>query len=92
MQAQTAGLMQIMSEAFTGHRIVKAYNLENSSLADFATPRARRSANICASSAPTKFPGRSLIFWEPCGVALALLYLIYLTQARPSTSDFVQVI
>jgi ABC-type multidrug transport system fused ATPase/permease subunit len=29
MQTQSAELTQIMTESFTGHRIVKAYNLEN---------------------------------------------------------------
>ena len=29
MQTQLAELTQIMTETFTGHRIVKAYNLEN---------------------------------------------------------------
>ena len=29
MQSQSAELVQVMTEAFTGHRVVKAYNLEN---------------------------------------------------------------
>ena len=46
MQAQAAELTQIMTEAFTGHRIVKAYNLENIAAEKFRRPPANSSAII----------------------------------------------
>ena len=66
-EAQTliAELTQTMAEAFTGHRIVKAYNLEPIVPGSFKMPRAGSSANICASFAPAAFPARSLNFSVP---------------------------
>ena len=41
MQTQSAELTQIMTEAFTGHRIIKAYNLETIVAEQFREHRAQ---------------------------------------------------
>ncbi|MGA9450413.1 MAG: ABC transporter ATP-binding protein [Verrucomicrobiia bacterium] len=92
MQTQTAGLMQVMAEAFTGHRIVKAYNLENVVASEFRNTAHKAVSQYMRIIRANEISGPIIDFLGALGVALALLYLIYLTQARPSTSDFVQVI
>ena len=76
MQSQSADLMQVMTEAFTGHRVVKAYNLEIRRHRRVPRrPRANPSATTCASSAPTNSPRPIIDFLGSTGVALALLYM-----------------
>ena len=92
IQAQYAGLMQLMTEAFTGHRIVKAYNLETVVASEFRSTAHKAVSQYMRIIRANEISGPIIDFLGALGVALALLYLIYVTQARPSTSDFVQVI
>ena len=92
MQKQNAGLMQLMTEAFTGHRIVKAYNLEKVVASEFRNTAHKTISQHMRIIRANEISGPIIDFLGAVGVALALLYLIYFTQARPSTGDFVQVI
>jgi subfamily B ATP-binding cassette protein MsbA len=92
LQTQNAGLMQVMTEAFTGHRIVKAYNLEKVVTTEFRNTAHKAVSQYMRIIRANEISGPIIDFLGALGVALALLYLIYFTQARPSTSTFVQVI
>jgi subfamily B ATP-binding cassette protein MsbA len=92
MQKQNAGLMQLMTEAFTGHRIVKAYNLEKVVASEFRNTAHKTVSQYMRIIRANEISGPIIDFLGAFGVALALLYLIYFAQARPSTGDFVQVI
>jgi len=92
LQAQNAGLMQVMTEAFTGHRIVKAYNLENVAASEFRQTASKAVSQYMRIIRANEISGPIIDFLGALGVALALLYLIYCTQARPSTTNFFQVI
>ena len=92
LQTQNAGLMQVMTEAFTGHRIVKAYNLENVVASEFRGTAQKAVSQYMRIIRANEISGPIIDFLGALGVALALLYLLYVTQARPSTGDFVQVV
>jgi subfamily B ATP-binding cassette protein MsbA len=92
MQAQSAELTQIMTEAFTGYRVVKAYNLEDTVAGEFQKTARRVVGNYMRIIRATEMPGPLIEFFGACGVALLLAYLIYLSPARPSPTDFLQLV
>ncbi|HYA79274.1 MAG TPA: ABC transporter ATP-binding protein [Candidatus Nitrosopolaris sp.] len=93
MQTQTAGLMQVMAEAFTGHRIVKAYNLENAVATEFRKTADKTVSQYMRIIRANEISGPMIEFFGSIGVALALLYLIYHTLSQPpSASDFMELL
>jgi subfamily B ATP-binding cassette protein MsbA len=92
MQAQFAELTQIMTEAFTGHRVVKAYNLEKLVAEEFHATVRKSIGNYMRIVRAVEIPGPLIEFFGSCGVALLLAYLIYLSQSRPSSTNFLQLL
>jgi len=92
MQALSAELTQIMSEAFTGYRVVKAYNLEDIVAGQFHQTARKTVSNYMRIIRALEMPGPLIEFFGACGVALLLTYLIYLSQSRPSPTDFLQLV
>src|SRR5882757_1116827 len=93
MQAQSAELTQIMSEAFTGHRIVKAYNLEAIAAEKFRLTARRIVSHFMRNIRAVEIPGPLIEFFGSCGVAFVLLYLINHSQSsQPSSTDFIQLV
>jgi len=92
IQTQTAGLVQVMTETFTGHRIVKAYNLEKVAAAGFHDTASKVASQYMRIVRANEISGPIIDFLGALGVALALIYLIYLSHARPSTGDFTKII
>jgi ATP-binding cassette, subfamily B, bacterial MsbA len=92
MQAQAAELTQIMTEAFTGHRIVKAYNLEQGVAEKFRMAARKFVGHYMRIVRANEIPGPLIEFFGSCGVALLLAYLIYLSPSHPSSTDFIQMI
>jgi subfamily B ATP-binding cassette protein MsbA len=76
MQAQSADLTQIMAEAFTGYRIVKAYNLEDIVTADFQKTTGRAVGQYMRIVRAQNIPGPLIEFFGSCGVALLVAYVI----------------
>jgi subfamily B ATP-binding cassette protein MsbA len=91
MQAQAGTLTQIMSEAFTGHRIVKAYNLENIVAGQFRTTARKTVSNYMRIVRAVEIPGPLIEFFGSCGVALLLAYLIYFSPSH-SPVNFLQLL
>ena len=91
LQAQSADLTQIMSEAFTGHRVVKAYNLENIVAGQFRDTARKTVSNYMRIVRAMEIPGPLIEFFGSCGVALLLAYLIHSTT-RPDPEVFIQLI
>jgi subfamily B ATP-binding cassette protein MsbA len=91
-QAQSAELTQTMTEAFTGYRIVKAYNLESTVAGEFHAIARKYVSNYMRIIRASEMPGPLIEFFGACGVALLLVYLIYLSAARPSATDFLQLV
>jgi ATP-binding cassette, subfamily B, bacterial MsbA len=92
MQTQSAELTQIMTEAFTGHRIVKAYNLEHIAADKFRLAASKFVGHYMRIIRATEIPGPLIEFFGSCGVALLLAYLIYLSASHPSPTDFIQLV
>ena len=93
-EAQTliAEQTQIMSEAFTGHRIVKAYNLEPVVAGQFQSAARRYVSQYMRIIRAGSVPGPLIEFFGSCGVALLLAYLVYLSLGHPNPAVFLQLI
>jgi ATP-binding cassette, subfamily B, bacterial MsbA len=81
MQARSADLTKIMSEAFTGHRIVKAYNLEEIVTADFQNISRQSVSHYMRIVRAQNIPSPLIEFFGSCGVALLVAYVIAQPQA-----------
>jgi ATP-binding cassette, subfamily B, bacterial MsbA len=92
IQAQYAELTQIMTEAFTGYRIVKAYNLENTVAGEFRNTARKAVGNYMRIIRAGEIPGPLIEFFGACGIALLLAYLIYLSKSQPSPIQFLQLV
>jgi subfamily B ATP-binding cassette protein MsbA len=92
MQTQFADLTQTMTEAFTGHRIVKAYNLEDVVTADFHNIIRRHISHYMRIVRAQSVPGPLIEFFGSCGVALLLTYLICRPEGHPNPASFLQLI
>jgi subfamily B ATP-binding cassette protein MsbA len=92
MQAQSAELTQIMSEAFTGHRIVKAYNLENIAAEKFRITARKSVGHYMRIIRAMEIPGPLIEFFGSCGIAVVLLYLINHSTSSPNPTDFLQLV
>ncbi len=91
-QAQMAELVQTMTEGFTGHRVIKAYNLEKI-VAEKFRETARRSVNlIMRITRATEIPSMLIEFFGACGLALMLAYLVRPAGGRPQPTDFLQLL
>jgi len=92
LQTQTAELTQTMAEAFTGHRIVKAYNLEPVVAGQFRDVTRRYISHYMRITRAGIMPGPLIEFFGSCGMALLLAYLIYGAQGHPNPADFLQLV
>jgi len=91
-QAQVAELVQTMTEGFTGHRVIKAYNLEKI-VAEKFRENARRAVNlIMRITRATEMPSLLIEFFGACGLALMLGYVIHAAGDRPKPEDFLQLV
>ena len=88
MQGRSAELTQIMSEAFTGHRVVKAYNLEKIVADQFYNTTRRTVGNYMRIVRAAELPSMFIEFFGAIGVALLLGYLIYLSKSQASPTAF----
>ncbi len=92
MQTQSADLTQIMSESFTGQRVIKAYNLEDAVTEQFRQTARRTVSNYMRMVRAVEIPGPLIEFFGSCGVALLLAYLVFVSTSHPSSSDFLQLL
>ena len=88
MQSQSADLMQVMTEGFSGHRVVKAYNLETVVVDEFRQTARKSIGNYMRIIRASELSGPIIDFLASSGVALALLYMIYLAKSHPNPGDF----
>ena len=89
-QSLVAELTQTMAESFTGHRIVKAYNLEPIVTAQFQNAARRYVSQYMRIIRAGSIPGPLIEFFGSCGVALLLAFLIYGRQGHPNPTVFLQ--
>jgi len=93
LQSRSAELSQTMTEAFTGHRIVKAYNLENIVVDDFHTLVRNYVGHYMRIVRAQIIPGPLMEFFGACGVSLLLGYLVvFRPEGHLNPTAFLQMI
>ncbi|HWY75202.1 MAG TPA: ABC transporter ATP-binding protein, partial [Verrucomicrobiae bacterium] len=88
LQDHYAELSNVMSEAFTGNRIVKAYNLEPTMVERFRDTARKLIGHGMRIVRAMEIPGPLLEVFGSVGVALVFLYLAFAGGNRASYSDF----
>ena len=92
IQGYFAELATLMIEAFTGSRIIKAYNLEGTVVRRFSDTAQKFIGQYLRVIRATETPGPLLEFFGAVGVSLVFLYLVFQTGPRPNSADFLGVI
>jgi subfamily B ATP-binding cassette protein MsbA len=91
MQSHVAELNSVMHETFTGNRIVKAYNLEQTMLGKFREATGKFVSQMMRIVRANEIPSQMTEFAGIVGVAFVLIYVVF--QTNPATTgDFVQFI
>ena len=92
VQTHTAELTNLMHESFTANRIIKAYNLEATVLAQFRETSRRFSSQMMRIVRAQELPGTLIEFFAALGVSLVFLYVVFLDDTRTTPGDFFQFI
>jgi len=91
MQSHVAELNSVMHETFTGNRIVKAYNLEQTMLGKFKDATRKFVSQMMRIVRANEIPSQMTEFAGIVGVSLVLLYVIFQSNLA-TTGDFVSFI
>jgi subfamily B ATP-binding cassette protein MsbA len=91
IQSHIADLNSVMHETFTGNRIVKAYNLEQTMLAKFRDATRKFTSQNMRIVRANEIPSQLTEFAGVVGVALVLLYAVFHTNLA-TPGDFVSFI
>ncbi len=75
IQEQFAEISKIIHESFTGNRIIKAYNLENTVIKQFAATSGRFISHYMRVVRSMEIPGPLIEFIGSLGVALFFIYM-----------------
>ncbi len=88
LQENFAELTELMQETFSGHRMVKAYNLEETMLARFRASTGRFISHYMRIVRSLEVPGSLVEVMGAVGVALVLVYVALVDKKTPG--DFLQ--
>ena len=88
MQGHISEMTSLMHESFTGHRIIKAYNLEERVLAQFVETTRKYVGHIMRVTRANEIPSQLTEFLGAVGVAL-VLSSVSLTDGGKSSGDMV---
>jgi subfamily B ATP-binding cassette protein MsbA len=92
MQAHAADLSNLMHECFTGNRIIKAYNLEDTVLAQFRETTRKYIGHMLRVIRANEIPSQVTEFLGGLGVALVFVYVALFadrSNGAADTSDFI---
>jgi subfamily B ATP-binding cassette protein MsbA len=90
MQGHLAELTGLMHESFTGARIIKAYNLEETVLRGFRETTRKYVGHLMRVVRANELPSQLTEFLGALGIALVMLYVAFLTdRSQGSPGDFV---
>ncbi len=87
-QAQMAELGGVISESFSGVRVIKAFNLEPTVVEQFRAAAGRYISHAMRLVRSAETPGPLLEFVGALGLALVLIYLARLGGAQHDSADF----
>ena len=86
MQTHAAELSNLMHESFTGNRIIKAYNLENTVLAQFRDTTRKYIGHMLRVIRSNEIPSQVTEFLGGLGVALVLVYVALSTDQSKASA------
>ena len=92
LQSHLADLADVMHEAFTGNRIVKAYNLEATVLARFRNALRSYVGQYMRILRAQEIPGPVIEFLASLGVAMVFIYVAVWANPKPRPGDMMQFI
>jgi ATP-binding cassette, subfamily B, bacterial MsbA len=75
MQTHAAELSKLMHESFTGNRVVKAYNLESTMLAQFRATTRKYVGHIMRVMRANEIPGATMEFLGSIGIAAVIFFV-----------------
>jgi ATP-binding cassette, subfamily B, bacterial MsbA len=84
----TAELGDQMQEAFTGSRVVRAYNLETFVTERFAATSQKISGQFMRVVRASELPGPIIEFFGALGVSIMLYYVARVANPKPNAGDF----
>jgi subfamily B ATP-binding cassette protein MsbA len=90
IQATTSALSTVMHEAFTGTRIIKAYNLESTVIDQFKGSSQFAISQYMRMVRASEIPGPLIEFLGAAGVAMFLLYFAFLADSKTGPADLLQ--
>jgi len=93
VQEYNAELTSLMHESFTGNRVIKAYNLENTVSEQFRATTKKYVGQIMRVIRANEIPSQLMEFFGAAGIALVFLYIQHSMQflpkdQQPKSSDF----
>jgi subfamily B ATP-binding cassette protein MsbA len=92
IQTQLAELAKVMIESFTGNRIIKAYNLENTVVGQFRRAAGKFIGHYMRIVRSSETPGPVLELLGAIGISFVLVYLAFRGGVRATSSDFLKII
>jgi subfamily B ATP-binding cassette protein MsbA len=87
MQAHAAELSNLMHECFTGNRIIKAYNLENTVLGQFRETTRKYIGHMLRVIRSNEIPSQVTEVLGAVGVALVIVYVALFTDPARASAD-----
>ena len=93
VQEYNAELSNLMHESFTGNRVIKAYNLEDSVIAEFKATTRKYVGQVLRVVRANEIPSQLVEFFAAAGIALVFLYVHHLPKDQmPTQGDFISFI
>ena len=90
VQEYNAELSNLMHESFTGNRVIKAYNLEDSVIAEFKATTRKYVGQVLRVVRANEIPSQLVEFFAAAGIALVFLYVHHLPKDQmPTQGDFI---
>ncbi len=90
MQMQISELTTLMHESFTGHRVIKAYNLEEKADNDFRTKARSYMGHVMRQVRASEIPSQLTELLGAVGVSLVIIYSVLWGDTTKTTpGDFI---
>jgi ATP-binding cassette, subfamily B, bacterial MsbA len=89
VQQHNAELTKLMHESFTGNRVIKAYNLENTVIEQFKATTHHYVNHLMRVIRANEIPSQLMEFFGALGIALVFFYILHLPpEQRPTAGGF----
>ena len=89
VQQHNAEMTNLMHESFTGNRVIKAYNLEETVSAQFKATADKYVGQMMRIVRANEIPSQLMEVFGALGIALVFLYMVHLApELRPTAGGF----